>query len=87
MLDRIEALLAGLRRVSTDIAHNLRTPLGRLRQQLEGALLRSGTAADYERSTERAIAEVDRLLAIFNSLLRIAQVEAGNGARASPGSI
>lgn len=78
MLDRIEALLEGLRQVSTDIAHDLRTPLGRLRQQLEGALLRSGTAADYERSTERAIAEADRLLAIFNALLRIAQVEAGN---------
>jgi len=81
MLDRIEALLEGLRQVSTDIAHDLRTPLGRLRQQLEGSLLRSGTAADYERSTERAIAEADRLLAIFNALLRIAQVEAGNRRR------
>ncbi|MGO4122947.1 sensor histidine kinase [Inquilinus sp. YAF38] len=81
MLDRIEALLEGLRQVSTDIAHDLRTPLGRLRQQLEGALLRSGTAADHERATERAIAEADRLLAIFNALLRIAQVEAGNRRR------
>lgn len=81
MLDRIEALLEGLRQVSTDIAHDLRTPLGRLRQQLEGALLRAGTAADYERSTERAIAEADRLLAIFNALLRIAQVEAGSRRR------
>ncbi|MGL4967376.1 MAG: sensor histidine kinase [Inquilinus sp.] len=78
MLDRIEALLEGLRQVSTDIAHDLRTPLGRLRQQLEGALLRSGTAGDYERSVERAIVEADRLLSIFNSLLRIAQVEAGS---------
>jgi signal transduction histidine kinase len=81
MLDRIEALLEGLRQVSTDIAHDLRTPLARLRQQLEGALLRSGTAADHERATERAIAEADRLLAIFNALLRIARVEAGNQRR------
>jgi len=81
MLDRIEALLEGLRQVSTDIAHDLRTPLGRLRQQLEGALLRSGTAAEYERSVERAMAEADRLLGIFNALLRIAQVEAGSRRR------
>lgn len=85
MLDRIEALLEGLRQVSTDIAHDLRTPLGRLRQQLEGALLRSGTAAEYERSVERAMAEADRLLGIFNALLRIAQVEAGSRRRGFAG--
>jgi signal transduction histidine kinase len=78
MLDRIEALMEGLRQVSTDIAHDLRTPLSRLRQRLEGALLKSRSAADYEQSVEHAIAEADRLLEIFNALLRIAQLEAGS---------
>jgi signal transduction histidine kinase len=79
MLDRIELLVQGLRQVSTDIAHDLRTPLGRLRRTLEAA--RDGAAVDVgsagATSIDQAIEEVDALLATFGALLRIAQIEAG----------
>ena len=55
MLDRIQQLLDGVRQVSSDIAHDLRTPLGRLRQNLEDARDRATTTADYETATEAAI--------------------------------
>jgi signal transduction histidine kinase len=83
MLDRIEQLVEGLRQVSTDIAHDLRTPLGRLRQTLEAA--RGGApveaAPDHLAAIDRAIAEADTLLATFGALLRIAQIEAGASRR------
>jgi signal transduction histidine kinase len=77
MLDRIQQLLDGLRQVTSDIAHDLRTPLSRLRQRLEEARERATTAGEYEAATEAAIAEADALLDIFSALLRIAQIEAG----------
>ena len=77
MLARIQQLMDGLRQVSSDIAHDLRTPLGRLRQQLEDARERATTMADYEAATDAAIEEADSLLETFSALLRIAQVEAG----------
>jgi signal transduction histidine kinase len=77
MLDRIQQLLDGLRQVSSDIAHDLRTPLGRLRQRLEDARERAKTVDEYQAATEEAIAEADSLLEIFSALLRIAQIEAG----------
>lgn len=77
MLARIQQLMDGLRQVSSDIAHDLRTPLGRLRQQLEDARERATTTADYQAATEAAIEEADALLETFSALLRIAQVEAG----------
>lgn len=77
MLARIQQLMDGLRQVSSDIAHDLRTPLGRLRQQLEEARERATTTADYRAATEAAIEEADALLETFSALLRIAQVEAG----------
>jgi signal transduction histidine kinase len=77
MLERIQQLLEGLRQVSSDIAHDLRTPLGRLRQHLEDARERAKSTADYDAATEAAIAEADELLETFSALLRIAQVEAG----------
>ena len=82
MLARIQQLMDGLRQVSSDIAHDLRTPLGRLRQHLEDARDRATTTADYETATEAAIAEADDLLETFSALLRIAQVEAGSQKRA-----
>jgi signal transduction histidine kinase len=77
MLDRIQQLLDGLRQVSSDIAHDLRTPLGRLRQKLEDAREHASTTGEYRAATEAALTEADSLLEIFSALLRIAQIEAG----------
>lgn len=77
MFDRIQALMDSLRQVSSDIAHDLRTPLSRLRQRLEGARLKAHSVAEYETAVERAIAETDAILGTFGSLLRIAQIGSG----------
>jgi signal transduction histidine kinase len=77
MLDRIQALMESLRQVSNDVAHDLRSPMTRLRQQLEAARAKPRSAEDYEVVVDRAIAETDAILATFTALLRIAQIEAG----------
>jgi signal transduction histidine kinase len=77
MLDRIAGLMENLRQVSNDIAHDLRTPLSRLRQDLEEARDKNLTAADYRKVVERAVEDADVLLHTFSALLRIAQIEAG----------
>ncbi len=77
MLDRIQHLMEGLRQVSNDIAHDLRTPLGRLRQRLEEARDHATTTAEYSAAADAAIGEADLLLETFSALLRIAQIEAG----------
>jgi len=77
MLDRIAALMESLRQVSSDIAHDLRTPLTRLRQRLESVRGKSATIADYERVVEHALGECDAILAVFSALLRISQIESG----------
>ncbi len=76
MLDRIAALMESLRQVSTDIAHDLRTPLTRLRQRLEASRT---LLADDERaeSVTGALDDVDAILDTFAALLRIAQIEGG----------
>lgn len=76
MLDRIEALMDSLRQVSTDIAHDLRTPLSRLRQRLETAQRQAKSVEDYRRAVDRALIDSDATLATFAALLRIAQIEA-----------
>jgi signal transduction histidine kinase len=77
MLDELEKLVEGVRRVSDSIAHDLRTPLTRLRNRLE-ALRRLERAEDQKRDfVERAIDEADGLLSTFNALLRIARIESG----------
>jgi signal transduction histidine kinase len=77
MLDRISLLLGVLRQVSRHIAHDLRTPLGRLRQGLEDARTKAAGPLDYERAIDKAVAETDEILATFAALLRIAQIESG----------
>jgi signal transduction histidine kinase len=78
MLNRIAALLENLRQVSSDVAHDLRTPLTRLRNRLEQAREESATTADYVGAISAAIEDTDQILSIFGSLLSIAQVEAGS---------
>jgi len=78
MLDRISDLMESLRQVSNDIAHDLRTPLGRLRQDLEEVRRLPRASGDYERAIDQAIAESDDILETFGALLRIAQIESGS---------
>ena len=77
MLDRIQMLMEGLRQMSNDIAHDLRTPLTHLRQHLEGAQTKAATAAEYGAIVGKAIKETDDILQTFGALMRIAQIEAG----------
>ena len=78
MLERIEGLMQGMREVSSDIAHDLRTPLGRLRQSLDTAQREAASVADYRRAVGHAIDQTDQILETFAALLRIAQIESGS---------
>lgn len=77
MLDQIERLMTGIRTVTNNVAHDLRSPLTRIRSQLEQAVARGGSAEDLREAAAQAMAEADGLLATFNALLSIAEAEAG----------
>jgi hypothetical protein len=79
MLDRIETLVGDLRMVTDSVAHDLRSPLTRLRAYLEDSLDDSLGAAERRTRIERAIAEADGVLRAFTALLDIARAEAGMG--------
>ena len=78
MLDRIESLLENLRQVSSDVAHDLRTPLARLRTRLEQGVLQNG---DKRAVLDDALVQVDEVLSLFAAILRISEVESGQPRR------
>jgi signal transduction histidine kinase len=78
MLSRIEHLLYGVKDVSDNIAHDLKTPLTRLRNRVETALAGPADSASYRAALEATIEESDQLIKTFNALLMIARIEAGS---------
>ncbi len=78
MLERIDELMDGVRQVSNAIAHDLRTPLTRLRGRLEAALRGSDSPERFRATAEAALQELDQVVRIFDALLRIAEIEAGH---------
>jgi signal transduction histidine kinase len=77
MLDRIEQLMNGVRHVSNAIAHDLRTPLGRVRARLDEALRREKTVPALTDAARTAIDSIDDLILLLNKLLQIAEAESG----------
>lgn len=77
MLDRIGQLMGAMREVTDDIAHDMRSPISRLRSRIEVALLGKSDPETYRAALEGTIADADDILAMFNALLTIAHAESG----------
>jgi len=75
MMDELERLLEGIRTVSDNIAHDLRTPLNRIRSRIDLVLLGPATSETYHQTLEETLADADNLLATFNAILTISQAE------------
>lgn len=81
MLERVERLMLSAHDTGNAIAHDLRTPLSRLRNKIEGSLQTELTEETARETLERTIVEVDRLLNTFNAILRLSRLQAGEGGR------
>lgn len=77
MLDQIQQLIEGVRNVSNAIAHDLRTPLAEARARLEDLLRRPGRSEVMLDGIAASIADIDRLIGVFNALLRLAELDSG----------
>jgi signal transduction histidine kinase len=78
MLAQIDRLMLAMREVTDNVAHDLRSPLTRLKSRLEVTLLSQKTTEEYRRALEQSVVETDKILSTFNALLSIAQAEAGS---------
>ncbi|EXL10049.1 sensor histidine kinase [Aquamicrobium defluvii] len=85
MLARIDTLNEGLKQVSDNIAHDLKTPLTRIRNRAEATLAGKHKTADYRAALEATIAESDQLIKTFNAILMISRLEAGYSAESMAG--
>ncbi|GGB56929.1 MULTISPECIES: sensor histidine kinase [Henriciella] len=77
MLERLERLMASTRHAGDAIAHDLRSPLSRLRNRLEGALISPMTEESARETLESTVVEVDNVLQTFNAILRLSRLDAG----------
>ena len=78
MLDRTSSLTESLKHLSNDIAHDLRTPLGRLRRQLDTARMQMLTPEECQAVIDKSVGELDDILGMFSAILRVAQIESGS---------
>lgn len=81
MLEKLDRLMSGMREITDNVAHDMRTPLNRLRSRLETTMMEPTTIEGFQDAVEEAIGDVDGLLRTFRALLSIARVEAGSTAR------